>query len=451
MSALIKNYVQKICYAFSFTILFFSTSHGELVINDVNPDTWVQECATVYQDTCCRSLGGSYYVNYSSYDVLKSPSGLCMPEFSCAWEKCIPEKYGSTQVDTFVNDFLTGIDITPTTTYSEVESVLGSRLNLPAKIAFPTQASDIVEAIQLAKNEGLSVSIISTGHSYTGANTKAGSVQLNLRNYPKYSKLSGVVECSDSIVNDQTNLDSAACKLALARDKKALLRVGGGEIFNDTASSLFSLKDPSTGYSKYLMLHGVGTVGAAGGWLQGGGLGWGQERVWGLGVDQVLEIELILADGRHVKFYPTEWEYVDGFIYPKTKKVEGLCNRNVFADESMWVWESCDDPVPPFDDLWFAVRGGGGGTFGVVTSVKLQLHENIPFYQFSFNETVAAEYEVAIANLQADEQAIVQYNAALCIVDFSISFLFHPENIGVTRDQSNHCGSPSLMPTIPVM
>ena len=56
---------------------------GAAPIIDVDPVVWVQECATVFQETCCRSgtdsqSGTDYYsVNYSSYDVLKKPSGLC--------------------------------------------------------------------------------------------------------------------------------------------------------------------------------------------------------------------------------------------------------------------------------------------------------------------------------------------------------------------------------------
>jgi hypothetical protein len=61
--------------------------------------------------------------------------------------------------------------------------------------------------------------------------------------------------------------DQAACKLALARGKKALVRVGGGEKFNDVANSVWAYKDNATSYAKYMMLHGVGTVGAAGGWV----------------------------------------------------------------------------------------------------------------------------------------------------------------------------------------
>ena len=49
---------------------------GAAPIIDVDPDVWVQECATVFQETCCKD-NITYAVNYSSYDVLKKPSGLC--------------------------------------------------------------------------------------------------------------------------------------------------------------------------------------------------------------------------------------------------------------------------------------------------------------------------------------------------------------------------------------
>jgi len=265
----------RIAGVFATAILFFSVgivkadtnllSSSAAIIHEVNPDDWVQECATVFQETCCRYIGDPFYVNYSSYDILTKPSGLCKPEFSCAWGQCLPENYPKSYNGTleFIKDFM-ALNITNDTTYSDIESELGPGLNLPKKISFPTQVADIVAAIQHAKQEGLTVSILATGHSYSGASTSADSVQLNLRNYPKYSKTS-IVECDDAIIDETTNPDSAACKLVTARGKKALVRVGGGEIFNDTANSVFNLKNETTGYSKYLMLHGVGTVGAAGG------------------------------------------------------------------------------------------------------------------------------------------------------------------------------------------
>ena len=101
----------------------------------------------------------------------------------------------------------------------------------------------------------------------SGASTSAQSVQLNLREYPKYSTTEGVVECTatdDTTVVVATKKENqAACKLALARGKKALVRVGGGEIFNEVANSVWAYKDDddnNTTFAKYMMLHGVGKL-----------------------------------------------------------------------------------------------------------------------------------------------------------------------------------------------
>ena len=52
-----------------------------------------------------------------------------------------------------------------------------------------------------------------------------------------------------------------------------------------------------------------------------------------IGVDNVLELEMVLPSGQHVKFYPSKVEDAPGFLYPKTKEVIGFCNTNVVADE----------------------------------------------------------------------------------------------------------------------
>jgi len=98
-----------------------------------------------------------------------------------------------------------------------------------------------------------------------------------------------------------------------------------------------------------------GSVGAAGGWLSGGGhsaiapnYGLGASNSPNLtqpysydgfvGVDNVLEITIVTADGSHV-----------------------IANQH------------------RNQDLFWAVRGGGGGTWGVVTSVTYKTHPSTPF------------------------------------------------------------------------
>ena len=110
-----------------------------------------------------------------------------------------------------------------------------------------------------------------------------------------------------------------------------------------------------------------GSVGAAGGWLAGGGhsllapnYGLGtpnSSEIIGpcshctfTGVDNVLEITIVTADGNHVI-------------------------ANAYNNQ----------------DLFWALRGGGGGTWGVVTSVTYRTHPSTPFSAafLSFNSTNA--------------------------------------------------------------
>mmetsp|Transcript_22597 Transcript_22597/g.25191 ORF Transcript_22597/g.25191 Transcript_22597/m.25191 type:complete len:177 (+) Transcript_22597:286-816(+) len=160
---------------------------------------------------------------------------------------------------------------------------------------------------------------------------------------------------------------------------------------------------------------------------------------------------MILADGTHVKFYPVQWEDEEGFKYPRTTKVEGVCNTNTEEEESDWVWEAYSDRIA-FEDLWFAVRGGGGGTYGVVLSVKIQLHENIPMYFFGSNGSVTAENDKAVgdANLTVDELNNFS-GAAACKMDFFFNFLFNPTQLNVSRDDINACGSAGFSPLYPIL
>lgn len=86
----------------------------------------------------------------------------------------------------------------------------------------------------------------------------------------------------------------------------------------------------------------VGSVGIAGGFGQGGGHGPLGPK-YGLMVDQAVEFEVVTADGR------------------------------------MRTINECNDP-----DLFWAMRGGGGGNYAVLTSYKFQLHPLVPINVYSF-------------------------------------------------------------------
>ncbi|KAL8851343.1 MAG: hypothetical protein Q9221_003710 [Calogaya cf. arnoldii] len=88
----------------------------------------------------------------------------------------------------------------------------------------------------------------------------------------------------------------------------------------------------------------VQSVGCLGGWMQGGGHG-PAAHDFGLGADQVLEAKVVLANGHVVTANP--------------------CQHS---------------------DLFFAIRGGGGGTYGVVISTTVKAHptNKVAAQQLSF-------------------------------------------------------------------
>ncbi|KIX06813.1 uncharacterized protein Z518_04789 [Rhinocladiella mackenziei CBS 650.93] len=100
---------------------------------------------------------------------------------------------------------------------------------------------------------------------------------------------------------------------------------------------------------------GTPSVGAIGGWMQGGGHG-PASRQFGLGADQVLEMDVVLANGLVV--------------------TANACQ---------------------YSDLFFALRGGGGGTYGVVVSTTVKAHPMV---------SVAVQH-LAIGALNADTTGLL--------------------------------------------
>lgn len=95
------------------------------------------------------------------------------------------------------------------------------------------------------------------------------------------------------------------------------------------------------------------TVGVAGGYSTGGGHS-PLMQLFGLGSDQVVALEVVMANGRFVTATPTV-----------------------------------------NSDLYWAMLGGGGGTFGIVTSAVVKVHRNVPVtvgsWTLTTSETVSAD------------------------------------------------------------
>lgn len=307
-------------------------------------------------------------------------------------------------------------------------------LNLPTRVLFPAIASDVIAAINFAKEHGLEISVKNSGHSYTGSSSKKDTLLLNMNKYTQYSP-TGITDCDESVVLDSEiaqDLSNQSCHLSVAKNKPAVLRVGGGENFDKVYRAVTNANKAQEGGYKYHLVGGAAGTVSPMGWTWLGGLGGTTgSRLYGLGVDQVVQIEMILPNGHHVKFGPTEWEDAEGFIVPKTTLVTGVCRSNPEeVDEEKWVWETCpDDFNIDFNDLWLAVRGGGGGTWGVVTSVLLQLHDYLPYHKYQWNKDSPTDECTALDPL---------WN------EFKAMYLIMPSLLNVTKEMSYACSSPDV-------
>lgn len=165
----------------------------------------------------------------------------------------------------------------------------------PGLFAMCENADDVIASVNFGRDNNLLVAIRGGGHNGGG---------LGL--------------CDDGLV-----IDLSGIKFVNVETSNNTVKVGGGNIWNevDTATHDYGLAIPS----------GMVSSTGVGGLTLGGGVGY-LTRKYGLTIDNLLEADMVLADGSFV---------------------------TVNANENT--------------DLFWAIRGGGGN-FGVVTSLTFQAH-----------------------------------------------------------------------------
>ena len=238
--------------------------------------------------------------------------------------------------------------------------------NSPQIIVFPMTVEHVQEAVRFAVRHNLCVSVAGTGHDFINRHSCDG----------------------DGLMIRTTLLKGATWDLNDARWKGGSVTVGAGMTFSEISAE--------AAQKKRVIAQGWGiTVGVVG-WSLGGGHGPFSESL-GLGADNILEAELVMADGRRL-----------------------IAN----ADENR--------------DLWWALRGGGGSTWGVVTSLTLRAHilpEKAKLVQAYQNFGGSACPGSAEA-FDASVDAIVPWLATLDARESTIVF-FTP----AASDDPEHCGA----------
>lgn len=195
----------------------------------------------------------------------------------------------------------------------------------PAVIVRAIAVDDVQRAVGLAAEAEVPLAIRGGGHSFPGHSTCDAGLLLDL------SGLSAV----DLDVTDRTAL------------------VGGGALLGDV--------DAATKPFDAVVPAGVVSHTGAGGLTLGGGMGWNSRR-YGLTIDNLLGVQLVLADGTLL---------------------------------------TVDEDAEP--DLFWAIRGGGGN-FGVVTSFRFQTRPmttsaaSTSLYRTSQAEAVLSAYAEQVAD-----------------------------------------------------
>lgn len=180
--------------------------------------------------------------------------------------------------------------------YEEARKVYNAMINkYPGMIVRCVDVADVIHAVNFGRENNLIVAVRGGGHNGGGL---------------------GI--CDDGLVIDLSGL-----KFVRVDPVKQIVTVGGGNTWGevDHATHVFGLAVPA----------GIISTTGVGGLTLGGGIGYLARR-YGLTIDNLLEADMVLADGSFV---------------------------TVNADQHA--------------DLFWAIRGGGGN-FGIVTSFKFQAH-----------------------------------------------------------------------------
>ena len=200
-------------------------------------------------------------------------------------------------------------------------------------VAFES-AQEIAAAINFARTHRIKLVVKGTGHDYLGRSNAPNSLLIWTHHLRK--------------VTIQDHFIPQGCSITQAPTTAVTVAAG--------ARWIEVYKEVTTNNGRYVQGGGCATVGAAGGFIQGGGFG-SFSKKFGTGAAGVLEAEIITADG--------------------TIRTVNACQNQ---------------------DLFWALKGGGGGTYGIVSKITLQTHD-LPTLFGKVKGTITAKSDTAYQQL----------------------------------------------------
>ncbi|KAK2606442.1 FAD-linked oxidoreductase sor8 [Conoideocrella luteorostrata] len=241
-----------------------------------------------------------------------------------------------------------------------------------------SDVSHIQKALAFAQQKNIRFVVRNTGHDYMGKSTGAGALAV----WTHHLKSFQVLDYSCASYTGKA------------------VKMGAGVQAGDAHIQAFK--------QGLTLIGGVcPTVGLAGGYTQGGGLGPLTGR-YGFGADQVLEWQVVLANGSFVTATPTS-----------------------------------------HTDLYWALSGGGGGAYGVVTSMTVKAHKNeqTTAANLSFaNSGNGDAYFEAIKAFQSTIPALSDAGATGFWTMTAKSFLLGPATApGITKDALDKILQPAIL------
>lgn len=180
------------------------------------------------------------------------------------------------------------------------------------------EPSHISAALKFAKTHNIRISIKNTGHDFYGRSSVPNTLAIWTHNL--------------GTLDFYSNFTASNCPSANGQNVGEL---GAGVIAGD-AYRFFNGHgmDIPGGYEQ--------SVGLAGGFGQGGGVG-SYTTTYGLMADNAVEFEVVTADGE------------------------------------LRIINQCNDP-----ELFWAMRGGGGGTYAILTKYRIQVYPSLPIHTYTF-------------------------------------------------------------------